>query len=268
MTNTTPVACSASINDSHWRPGVDTVRCARAAGHYGPDNPHESLPRADTATLMWNDTAERATPHTPGGTDDGPVYEDVIMTRTLGRGIRVQTAPEHALLSLSLLRDPAAYISEVSPGYLLLADQVEYQVTGYDRERAALTLRLANDHRPTARLTFGGVVDTSFRQVGEGPVCDGNLLPRRTEWRGEHRPELVHLPRRVPGVALAAAIEAEHTDDTVPAAEVRPATCDCRSNCGGLNACDVCPTPGPHIPGATQIRRSVAAPATPSDLEG
>jgi hypothetical protein len=87
-------------------------------------------------------------------------YKDVVMNRTLGRGVRVQTAPEHALLSLALLRDPGAYISEVSPGHLLLADQVEYQVTGYDSESCALTLRLVNDFRLPAPTAAAPSTDT------------------------------------------------------------------------------------------------------------
>lgn len=50
----------------------------------------------------------------------------------------------------------------------------------------------------------GGIIARGLTVVGEGPVCDGLFPPRRWEWRGEHGPELVDLPRREPGAARAA----------------------------------------------------------------
>lgn len=42
------------------------AHCAQAADHYRmPDSPHETSPDADGNTLMWPDSADGATPHTP-----------------------------------------------------------------------------------------------------------------------------------------------------------------------------------------------------------
>lgn len=62
--------------------------------------------------------------------------------------------------------------------------------------RAALT----GEEQPAT----GGIITRGLMVVGEGPVCDGPLMPGRSQWRGEHGPELVDLPRREPGAALAA----------------------------------------------------------------
>lgn len=110
---------------------------------------------------------------------------------------------------------------------------------------------------------------------------------------GEEQPNhgFAGLPGRTPGAAQAA-IKAQwpdedtadtgrtapdstgHDDRTTPdnpvASEDTPdntTTCNCTGSNAGLNACTVCPVPWPDIPGATRIRRSAAAPATPSDQE-
>lgn len=97
-----------------------------------------------------------ATCYEPGITADGhdclgPRYEDVVFTRHRGRGITVNTAPTHTRISLQVLTDRYAYLHMPEPGLIVLADQVVYQVTGYDATACALTLELAEDWRPKSQ---------------------------------------------------------------------------------------------------------------------
>lgn len=78
------------------------------------------------------------------------VYEGVVFSRELGRGVAVTHAPQHTKLSIGVLLAPGVYLRETVPGHLLLADQVEYVVTGYDAGDCTLTLLLTHDHRPNA----------------------------------------------------------------------------------------------------------------------
>lgn len=95
----------------------------------------------------------------PGTPPDGPagasranpvLYEGIIFSRELGRGIAITTAPAHSKISLSALVTPSVHIRETVPGHLLFADQVEYVITGYDPGDATLTLELVKDYRPMA----------------------------------------------------------------------------------------------------------------------
>lgn len=76
-------------------------------------------------------------------------YEDVVITRHIGHPLSVDTAPQHTKMHLELLFDARAYISVHAPGHLLIADQVEYVITGYDPADCTLTLQLVKDHRLT-----------------------------------------------------------------------------------------------------------------------
>lgn len=75
-------------------------------------------------------------------------YESIIFTRHLGHPLTIDNAPEHTKISLGVLADHRVYIHEQGPGRLVIADQVEYLVTGYDPADCTLTLQLIEDHRP------------------------------------------------------------------------------------------------------------------------
>jgi hypothetical protein len=75
-------------------------------------------------------------------------YEDVVITRRLGHPLSIDTAPQHTKIAVALLFDARAYIRTYGPGHIVIADQVEYEITGYDPADCALTLRLVHDWRP------------------------------------------------------------------------------------------------------------------------
>jgi hypothetical protein len=77
-----------------------------------------------------------------------PVGE-LQMTRHLGRGVVVDTAPQRALLSLYVLRNASWPVTggEEHPDLINIADQVLYQVIGYVPESACLLVELVEDWR-------------------------------------------------------------------------------------------------------------------------
>jgi hypothetical protein len=75
-------------------------------------------------------------------------YQDIIVTRELGRGTVITTAPEHTKISVGLLVHPRVDIRQPTPGVLILAEQVAYEITGYDPDDQTLTLHLTHDWRP------------------------------------------------------------------------------------------------------------------------
>ena len=74
-------------------------------------------------------------------------YGEIQVTRHLGRGIVVDIASENAKASIAILAstDPSVRIDN---GAVRIADQVLYEITGYDPADATLTLRLVRDWRP------------------------------------------------------------------------------------------------------------------------
>lgn len=77
-----------------------------------------------------------------------PTYEDLRASLVLGRGIAIDTAPQHTKISLGLLTDWHIGIRLDEPGIIRIAEQVAYEITGYDPADCTLTLRLARDWRP------------------------------------------------------------------------------------------------------------------------
>lgn len=86
---------------------------------------------------------------------DCPGLGEIQLTRQLGHGLRVDTAPSRARMALTLLADHGYGLSMVGDDQINIADQVLYQVVGYDAESAALILELVEDWRPvpTAKLS-------------------------------------------------------------------------------------------------------------------
>lgn len=82
------------------------------------------------------------------GRHDCPGLGDIQLTRQLGRGLRVDTAPARARMALTVLADHGYGLAMVGDDQINIADQVLYQVVGYDPESAALVLELVEDWRP------------------------------------------------------------------------------------------------------------------------
>jgi hypothetical protein len=76
-----------------------------------------------------------------------PEYGDLQITRHLGAGIKVDSAPQLAKMAISYLAHPGLYL-RVEDGDIVIADQVVYQITGYDPTDCTLTLELLKDWRP------------------------------------------------------------------------------------------------------------------------
>lgn len=72
---------------------------------------------------------------------------DVDIVRQLGRGLIVQTAPHRTRMSLTVLADHGWGLTMHGPDLINIADQVLYQVTGYDPEATSLLLELVEDWR-------------------------------------------------------------------------------------------------------------------------
>lgn len=74
-------------------------------------------------------------------------YGDIQISRRLGKGVTVDTAPQRAKAQLGLIANTNLYV-RVEDGHIVIADQVVYQVTGYDPADYTLTLELIKDWRP------------------------------------------------------------------------------------------------------------------------
>jgi PAS domain-containing protein len=76
-----------------------------------------------------------------------PEYGDVQLTRRLGIGVTVDSAPQRAKMHVDLLARPGLYI-RAEDGDIVIADQVVYRITGYDPADYTLALELVADWRP------------------------------------------------------------------------------------------------------------------------
>lgn len=85
------------------------------------------------------------------GEHDCPGLGDIQLTRTLGRGLIVETAPPRARMAVELLANGAYGLTMQGPEHINIADQVCYRVVGYDPGSAALVLELVEDWRPKAQ---------------------------------------------------------------------------------------------------------------------
>ncbi|MGW2720821.1 hypothetical protein [Streptomyces sp. NPDC001492] len=85
------------------------------------------------------------------GEHDCPGLGDIQLSRKLGHGLIVDTAPHRARMAVALLANGAYGLTMQSNDQINIADQVLYQVVGYDPESAALVLELVEDWRPKAK---------------------------------------------------------------------------------------------------------------------
>ncbi|MET7458500.1 hypothetical protein ABZT03_43170 [Streptomyces sp. NPDC005574] len=83
-----------------------------------------------------------------------PGLGEIQVSRQLGRGLIVDKAPRRARMNLSLLANHGYGLTMQSNDLINLADQVLYQVVGYDPEHAALVLELVEDWRQAGVITF------------------------------------------------------------------------------------------------------------------
>ena len=99
------------------------------------------------------------------GQHDCPGPGGIQLTRQLGRGLRVDIAPPRARMNLAQLASEKCGATIVGDDQINIADQVLYQVVGYDAESASLVLELVEDWRPkpTARLSEVDVEDIKAR---------------------------------------------------------------------------------------------------------
>ena len=85
------------------------------------------------------------------GGHDCPGFGDVQISRHLGRGLVVDTAPARTRMALAVLADAGWGATIQGSDQINIADQVLYQVVGYDPETAALVLELVEDWRPKSQ---------------------------------------------------------------------------------------------------------------------
>lgn len=79
---------------------------------------------------------------------DCPGVLAVQLTRKLGRGLIVDTAPPRARMALTVLANPSWGAVLQGVDLVNIGEQVLYRVTGYDPASAALVLELVEDWRP------------------------------------------------------------------------------------------------------------------------
>lgn len=76
-----------------------------------------------------------------------PEYGEIQIARHLGRGIVVEAAPGHAKAHIGILAATQVSV-ELQANRIRIADQVAYEITGYDPGDQTFTLRLDRDWRP------------------------------------------------------------------------------------------------------------------------
>lgn len=103
------------------------------------------------------------------GRHDCPGIGDVQLSRHLGQGLRVDTAPARARMTLTVLADMGWGARMQGADCVNIADQVLYRVVGYDAESASLLLELVEDWRPmpTATLTEAEAEEIKARWLRE-----------------------------------------------------------------------------------------------------
>lgn len=77
-----------------------------------------------------------------------PTYADLQVSLVLGRGIVIDTAPEHTKISIGMLSATHLGLRLDMPGTIRFAEQVAYEINGYDPADCTLTLHLTHDWRP------------------------------------------------------------------------------------------------------------------------
>jgi hypothetical protein len=110
-------------------------------------------------------------------THDCPGPGEIVLTRELGRGLVVLSADRRSRITLELLANGTWGLDMCGPDLINIADQVLYQITGYDPESCALTLELVEDWRPVPHRQFSEAeaeaIKTRWRErYGKPGTCN------------------------------------------------------------------------------------------------
>lgn len=97
-----------------------------------------------------------------GETDQAGVG-DIQLTRHLGRGLTVDTAPRRSRIALTVLADAKWGATMVGDDQINIADQVLYRVVGYDPGTTSLIVELVEDWRPAAQHVEAGFEELKAR---------------------------------------------------------------------------------------------------------
>lgn len=148
-----PVQVGRTV-DTAARSAITTVLRYIAKAHNSPaadvatDSPRRKLALncstcGATGITAWEDHAHAC-----------PGLGDIQLTRHLGYGLRVDTAPARSRMALTVLADMGWGARMQGEDCINIADQVLYRVTGYDPGTASLIVELVEDWRPapTAKL--------------------------------------------------------------------------------------------------------------------
>jgi hypothetical protein len=151
-------------NNPAAEPGaVHTVvqgRCpaCRGSSLFLGDGGHVTCSRLDCPNPTLADE------HLHGETSKADVGE-IQLTRHLGRGLTVDTAPRRSHITLTVLADAKWGATMASDDQINIADQALYKVVGYDPGTASLIVELVEDWRlaPTAVLAEAGFEELKAR---------------------------------------------------------------------------------------------------------
>jgi hypothetical protein len=174
--------------------------------------------------------------------DVSPGIGDIQVTRQLGRGLIVDKAPPRARMTLALLAEHGYGLSMASDNQINIADQVLYEVTGYDADSASLLLELVEDWRKPSVLTF------------DRKLTDAEMEDIKTRWREAHgTPGAAHVvtemraetPRDSASLDRVRALEASLWESVDGRA--MPVSAVCHSSANDLRAA-LNPPPEPDDP--------------------
>ncbi|MEI5100331.1 hypothetical protein RB200_19610 [Streptomyces sp. PmtG] len=114
---------------------------------------------------------------------DCPGLGDITITRQLGRGLVILTAPRRARMALAVFGDRGWGVIMAGGDQINIADQVLYQVVGYDAESACLVLDLVEDWRQPSVVTF------------DRRLSEDEITKFQAEWRRRYGSSRGHATR-------------------------------------------------------------------------
>lgn len=76
-----------------------------------------------------------------------PLYGDINLSRTINGGTIVTCVPTTGLIDPAVLFSHRVNVEVAGGGYVTIAGQVTYKITGWDTVRHALIVLLEEDHR-------------------------------------------------------------------------------------------------------------------------
>lgn len=116
------------------------------------------------------------------GRHDCPGIGEIQVTRHLGHGLIVDTAPARARIALTVLADAKWGATVFNADRINIAEQVLYKVVGYDSEHASLIVELVEDWRKPSVLTF------------DRKLTEAEMEGIKARWREAHgKPGTAHV---------------------------------------------------------------------------